>query len=237
VNGALTENRYRILTFINRCGIVTLKQLSKVFTNVSRQTLHATRKQLLELEYIEEIGFSTEKLYLITTKGTKECNYYLKGLNFNSVILNHTLIVNDILIEEILKNNNLDHFDFKTERDIKQSYYVSGTFQKDILDKIPDFIIEKNERNFAYEIELSLKKMNRLHKKISDYFDLITNETYVQVVYMCGNNEVEKHVNKAVNDVYNMKYNQIKNDQSLSFDDEILTLDLIKDSFIIEKLS
>lgn len=236
MNGALTENRYKILTFINRCGIVTLKQLSKVFTNVSRQTLHATRKQLLELGYIEEITFSAEKLYLITTKGTKECNYYLKGLNFNSVILNHSLIVNEILIEQILKNDNSENFDFRTERDIKQSYYVSGTFHKDILDKIPDFIIEKNERNFAYEIELSLKKMKRLHKKISDYFKLISNETYVQVVYMCGNEEVKKHVTNAVNEVYTNKYNELNNSLS-STEDDLLTLELIKDSFIIKRMS
>lgn len=235
MNVGLTERRYELLMFINRCGIVSLKQLSKVFTNMSRQTLHSARKQLVELGYIDEITFSVEKLYLITTKGTKECNYYLKGINFNSVILNHSLIVNEILINQIIEKNS-ENFDYKTERDIKQSYYVSGTFSKDILDKIPDFIIKSNTKQIAYEVELSLKKMKRLERKISDYFDLIIDETYVQIIYVCGNEEVENHVNTAISNVYREKQNIIRRN-SQATDDELLTLDLVKDSFKVSKLS
>lgn len=225
----LTKNRYEILNFINRCGIVSLKQLKKVFTNMSRQNLHATRKQLVELGYIEEISFSLEKLYLITTKGTKECNYYLKGLNFNSVILNHTLIVNEVLINE-LGVIGFDKDNYKTERDIKQSYYVSGTFEKKILDKIPDFIIMTNGKQKAYEVELSLKKQSRLDRKINDYFNLILDETYVQIVYICGNKEVESHVMKSIDTVYAKRYQDLVND------DDVFTLNLVRDSFKVSRL-
>ncbi|MEB7846352.1 MarR family transcriptional regulator [Mammaliicoccus sciuri] len=226
----LTKNRYEVLNFINRCGIVSLKQLKKVFTNMSRQNLHATRKQLIELGYIEEITLSFEKLYLITTKGTKECNYYLKGLNFNSVILNHTLIVNEVLINE-LGVIGFDEDNYKTERDIKQSYYVSGTFERKILDKIPDFIIMSNGKQKAYEVELSLKKQSRLDRKINDYFNLILDETYVQIVYICGNKEVESHVMNSINTVYAKRYQDLVND------DDIFTLNLVRDSFKVSRLS
>nr|WP_172687255.1 helix-turn-helix domain-containing protein [Staphylococcus aureus] len=226
----LTKNRYEVLNFINRCGILSLKQLKKVFTNMSRQNLHATRKQLIELGYIEEITLSFEKLYLITTKGTKECNYYLKGLNFNSVILNHTLIVNEVLINE-LGVIGFDEDNYKTERDIKQSYYVSGTFERNILDKIPDFIIMSNGKQKAYEVELSLKKQSRLDRKINDYFNLILDETYVQIVYICGNKEVESHVMNSINTVYAKRYQDLVND------DDIFTLNLVRDSFKVSRLS
>ncbi|WP_204184793.1 MarR family transcriptional regulator [Mammaliicoccus sciuri] len=226
----LTKNRYEVLNFINRCGILSLKQLKKVFTNMSRQNLHATRKQLIELGYIEEITLSFEKLYLITTKGTKECNYYLKGLNFNSVILNHTLIVNEVLINE-LGVIGFDEDNYKTERDIKQSYYVSGTFERKILDKIPDFIIMSNGKQKAYEVELSLKKQSRLDRKINDYFNLILDETYVQIVYICGNKEVESHVMNSINTVYAKRYQDLVND------DDIFTLNLVRDSFKVSRLS
>lgn len=225
----LTENRYEVLNFINRCGIVSLKQLKKVFTNMSRQNLHATRKQLVELGYIEEISLSLEKLYLITTKGTKECNYYLKGLNFNSVILNHTLIVNEVLINE-LGVIGFEKDNYKTERDIKQSYYVSGTFEKKILDKIPDFIIMTNGKQKAYEVELSLKKQSRLNRKINDYFNLVLDETYVQIVYICGNKEVESHVMNSIDTVYAKRYQDLVND------DDIFTLNLVRDSFKVIRL-
>ncbi|WP_239752429.1 helix-turn-helix domain-containing protein [Mammaliicoccus sp. B-M10] len=225
----LTENRYEVLNFINRCGIVSLKQLKKVFTNMSRQNLHATRKQLVELGYIEEISLSLEKLYLITTKGSKECNYYLKGLNFNSVILNHTLIVNEVLINE-LGVIGFEKDNYKTERDIKQSYYVSGTFDKKILDKIPDFIIMTNGKQKAYEVELSLKKQSRLNRKINDYFNLVLDETYVQIVYICGNKEVESHVMNSIDTVYAKRYQDLVND------DDIFTLNLVRDSFKVSRL-
>lgn len=225
----LTKNRYEVLNFINRCGIVSLKQLKKVFTNMSRQNLHATRKQLVELGYIEEISLSLEKLYLITTKGTKECNYYLKGLNFNSVILNHTLLVNEVLINE-LGVIGFEKDNYKTERDIKQSYYVSGTFDKKILDKIPDFIIMTNGKQKAYEVELSLKKQSRLNRKINDYFNLVLDETYVQIVYICGNKEVESHVMNSIDTVYAKRYQDLVND------DDIFTLNLVRDSFKVSRL-
>lgn len=232
MNSPLTNRRYELLNFINRCGIISLKQLSKVFTSMTRQTLYSARKQLIDLGYIEEITFSTEKLYIITNKGTKECNYYLKGLNFNSVILNHSLIVNDILINEIL-NNTFEDFNYKTERDIKQSYYVSGTFHKNILDKIPDFIILNGEKQIAFEVELSLKKMQRLERKINDYFNLIIDETYIKVVYVCGNEEVKNHLLKAIDNVYTSKYNEVSRKLDAN-EDELLTLDLVKDSFKID---
>ncbi len=159
----LSDNRYSILEFINRCGLVTLQQLRRVFDSMTRQNLYLARKQLLEFGFIEEYQISVNKIYGITNKGAKFCNSHMKGVPLNSVLINHTLLMNEFLIREIEKHKHNEDFYFETERDILQNIYTSNYEYSDlkgIKDKIPDFIIGFGNKKVAFEIELSKRNIN-----------------------------------------------------------------------------
>ncbi|HDJ3207341.1 TPA: hypothetical protein PP904_002649 [Staphylococcus aureus] len=231
----LSDNRYSILEFINRCGLVTLQQLRRVFDSMTRQNLYLTRKQLLEFGFIEEYQISVNKIYGITNKGAKFCNSHMKGVPLNSVLINHTLLMNEFLIREIEKHKHNEDFYFETERDILQNIYTSNYEYSDlkgIKDKIPDFIIGFGNKKVAFEIELSKKKHKRLNRKLTSYFEDILEERYIKVTYLCNNLDIFDTVNKCLDEVYQeFKTNCSDNE------DELLTIDIVRKSINVELIN
>ncbi|MCQ6827887.1 hypothetical protein [Staphylococcus aureus] len=231
----ISDNRYLILDFINRCGLVTLQQLRRVFDSMTRQNLYLARKQLLDLDFIEEYKISVNKIYGITNKGAKFCNTHMKGVSLNSILINHTLVMNEFLIKEIEKHKHKEDFYFETERDILQNIYNSiseYTDLKDVKDKIPDFIIGFGNKKVAFEIELSRKRHKRLTKKLTSYFEDILKEKYIKVNYLCNNLDVFNAVNICLDEVYQeFKSNFSDNDEDL------LTIDIVRKSINVELIN
>ncbi|HDH5640796.1 TPA: hypothetical protein PIJ83_002659 [Staphylococcus aureus] len=231
----LSDNRYSILEFINRCGLVTLQQLRRVFDSMTRQNLYLARKQLLEFGFIEEYQISVNKIYGITNKGAKFCNSHMKGVPLNSILINHTLLMNEFLIREIEKHKHNEDFYFETERDILQNIYTSNYEYSDlkgIKDKIPDFIIGFGNKKVAFEIELSKKKHKRLNRKLTSYFEDILEERYIKVTYLCNNLDIFDTVNKCLDAVYQeFKTNCSDNE------DELLTIDIVRKSIDVELIN
>ncbi|MDT9027513.1 hypothetical protein [Rossellomorea yichunensis] len=203
----VSDKRMKVLRLIDRFGVIGVTQL-ETYSGMAIMTIYRARKQLEELNFIENKSFGRQKVCVITKEGSD----YVGSLKFGGPSgfssLQHDLTVAEILF--IMKKRYLEQgkdLDFKTERELTREYTLTLANQNqpmrwDYMAKnVPDFSLFNEERRVAYEVELSSKTNARIIRKMKQYQELINSGHYTHVIYLCKDQTILKSIQQSADGV------------------------------------
>lgn len=201
-----SNKRYDVIKAIDRFGAITSLQLERYLKEVSRTTIYRARLQGNEFGYIHERNYGGRSLIAITDAGAQFIGKNHKGESLLNDDMYHRIISNEVLFTflEDYQNKGVDYLDYKTERDIMRDVQLSMSLKelnkpnriKNLMNEIPDIILNVNHKKIAIEVELSPKSNNRLKRKLKLYKNSLDKGVYDSVVYICGNHYIQKSVEK-----------------------------------------
>lgn len=202
MNKLLTDRQELVLLTIDRFGHISSTQLCRFLRNeMSYVTVYAALKRLRYLGLIEgqKIGFKL--LLCIKPKGTKFMGSNLSPFTKAKIYdLNHLLLMNDCLLAlKHTEDQRGREFRFITERELRSRYIenfltraerkIPGNV-KSIPERIPDFVVQDELGDIAYEIELTQKASKRYIKKLERYKGQCINGDYRLVRYICSTDRI-----------------------------------------------
>lgn len=201
-----SNKRYDVIKAIDRFGAITSLQLERYLKEVSRTTIYRARLQGHEFGYVHERNYGGRSLIAITDAGAQFIGKNYKGESLLNDDMYHRIISNEVLFTflEDYQNKGVDYLDYKTERDIMRDVQLSMSLKelnkpnriKNLMNEIPDIILDVNHKEIAIEVELSPKSNNRLKRKLKLYKNSLDKGVYDSVVYICGNHYIQKSVEK-----------------------------------------
>lgn len=191
----ITARDEKIFNILFRFRYMTPKQLS-CYLGCSLKCLYERVEKLIKNNYLESTWVEqiNKKVYSngLLVRKNQEIPSYRKKVNINKYTLPHHLIINDIYVQMINKLE-IKEEEITTEREM---YYK----KKGLLDKnkkkikMPDLVIEKENRLIAVEVEKTMKNKCLLRDVFKNYA-LYT--SYYCVRYLCVTEGIKNCVIKT----------------------------------------
>lgn len=202
----LTEKQIKVLSSINRFGVISSTQLIDFLKrDLSHVTVYTAKEKLLKLGLINQEKIGRVLVLYIKPSGVEYLGSALTAFTkINFSLLQHQLIMNDcILLLKQLAERKGELFRFITERELRSEYLEQNfnqaqrqnpTLLKKVADRIPDFIVQSEDGEIAYEVEMTRKSSKRYFDKMTRYKDEILSGRYRQVRYLCETDNIRQAV-------------------------------------------
>ena len=169
----LTEKDKEMLSLIERWGYMSAVDLCK-FLDRSNNAVVVRLKKLLNYELIKKVRYGYSFQYLALNKKRIDI------INFE-----HDKIAKYLALylskKYMCGYNTL--YELRSEAKIHEG--ITG-----LTKKIPDFILVKDGKKIAVEVELSQKPLKRQRLIIDKYIYILHNKEYMQVLYYCASQAI-----------------------------------------------
>lgn len=199
-----TEARQKILTTVDKLGVVSTKQIIE-FSGITAITVYKALERFEQLNLVKKADIPTKDNYfMITQTGSEWCGSINLAFRSsqkvpNMSILRHTLLVNDMILyyKKLFKEQKSEDIKIISERELLVEEIGKGRRSKKVVDTLPDFVFERSTgRKTAVEVELTRKRPDRLQKKLRAYKEQVNNGIYFNVAYCYDDPAVERLVRR-----------------------------------------
>jgi len=179
----IKERDEKIFNILFRLRYMTARQICKYvnceYTRFIRRSIELINDGYIECNWMQNVD---KNIYSngIMVRRDQERDSYKKKVNINSYTLQHHLLINDVYIH-MVKELGVKEEDITTERETYWSR--TGILDKRKKIKIPDLIIEKENKLVAVEVEKTKKNEESLRNVLMNY-DFYT--SFYCVRYICS---------------------------------------------------
>jgi len=205
MKGRVTERDLEIVTWLGRHRLATAEQVMRRFGMHRSKAYERLRVVAAAGLVRHEEGVRSARIYLATRTGLETCGICLTAATVSAASFEHDMRVLDVAISleadptlTVLSEREIRRIDHGVVNPVYRIPMFAGSDNDRGF--WPDLVAERvtTGMRFAIEVELSLKKAERLENKLRSY----RRAEYGRILYLAGSAAVATAVTKAVTASY-----------------------------------
>lgn len=179
----LTEEDKKLITLIEKWGEMKIEDIQTWLEKKNRNSVVWRLNRLTENKIIkrEKIAYGFYVYTPINYKGTDIASY------------EHNQIAKKLCLK-LSKELACNYLTIRDLRSLaKRDMGIAG-----LSVKVPDFVLVKEDKKIAVEVELTQKNLKRQRELIEKYMLQLQKKEYIQVFYYCGSTAIKERLEKII---------------------------------------